>query len=154
MSGNGGEGCIRLTVDDELGAGAIAKLANIGDEVSAGLDNGCGTKRGVNDTNVGRVLGTWCRAGVWVEVRLARVVKGDVLLGYEAGANTSSEVLVEEASDFVWRDVSAAFKKALCEDGNCVCMSGDKLSEGLCEANLILKVSYGAALGGLLPVWE
>lgn len=63
-------------------------------------------------------------------------------------------MLVEEAGDIFWRDVSPGFEETLCKNGNGVCVCGDEFSENVCELDFVFEGGDGAASGGLLPVWK
>ena len=89
-----GEGGVRRAVNDPLGTDSVVELADIGHEATAAVDGGCRTQGRVNYADVVGVLGTGCRAGARVEMGRAAEVEGDVLFGYETGADPSSEVLV------------------------------------------------------------
>lgn len=122
MHGDGGEGGVGLAVDDDRGSGAVAELADVGDEAGAAVDYGGGLEGGVDDADEGGVLGAGGRAGLRVEVRLAAEVEGDVLLRDEAGADAGAQVLVEEGGDLGRGDVPPAFEEPASEDGGwCRC---------------------------------
>lgn len=79
-------------------------------------------------------------------MRHATVVKGDVLLGNQAGSYACAEVGVEETRDLCRRDVAAALKEALGQDGDSILMGSHELGEHRGELNLVVDVGYGAML--------
>ncbi|KAJ6782758.1 hypothetical protein PWT90_03633 [Aphanocladium album] len=139
-------------VEGEVGAEAVAQLANVGDEAGAGLDGEGRAEGRVDDANVGRVIRAGGRAGVRVKVFLGAKVQGNVLLGDEAGADARAQVAVEEARHLGRRDVAAALEEALGQDGDGVGVGGDELGEDVGEAHLVVRGRDGAALDGVLPV--
>lgn len=145
-------GVVGLAIDDELGADAVAQLANVGDEAGAGLDSEGGAEGRVDDANVRGVVRARGRAGVGVKVLLAAKVQGNVLLGDEAGADAGAQVAVEKGGDLGRGDVAAALEEALGEDGDGVGVGGDELGEDVGEAHLVVGRGNGAAIDGGLPV--
>jgi hypothetical protein len=137
-----------------MGADAVPQLADIADEAGAGLDDSGGPQSRVDDPDEGRVLGARRGAGGWVKVRLAAEVQSNVLLGNEARADASAQMLVEEARDFSGGDVAAALEKALGEDGYRVRVGGDELGERVCELDLVVERGNRAALGGVAQVGQ
>lgn len=154
VHGHEGEGGVGLAVNVEHGTGAVAELADVGDEAGAGLDGLGRAEGGVDNADVGWVIGARRRARVRVEVRLAAVVESDVLLGDEPGSDPGPQVAVKEARHLLRGDVSAALEEALCQDGDGVGMCGDELGEDLREADLVLGRCYGLAVGGGLGVGQ
>ena len=139
VHGHRGKGGVGLAIDDELGARAIAQLANVGNELRTRLDSGGRAERGVDDADVGRMLWAGGRASIRVEMLLTAKVQSDMLLGDQAGADSSAKVVVEEACNLLRGDIPAALQKSLGEDGDGVGVGSNELGESLCEADLVYR---------------
>lgn len=142
---------VRLAVYYPLWSHAVVEFADVGYEAAAGVDDVRWPEGGVDDTDVGRMgfgLGARRGRGFGVEVWCAAVVKGDVLLGYQAGADAGTQVFVEEAGDFLRGDVLAAFDEALGQDGDGVGVRLDELGEDLGEFDFVFEGADGFSLPG------
>lgn len=74
VHGDRGKRSVGLSVNVEQRPDAIAKLTNVGNKGGAGLNDGSGLQRSVDNTNEGGVFWTGRRACLRVEMRLAAEV--------------------------------------------------------------------------------
>lgn len=75
-------------------------------------------------------------------------MQGNVLLGDQPRAYSSSQVFVQESRDLYRIDILPTFQETSGQGGYCVCVGLDQFCEHFCEPDLIVEVGDGFGLVG------